>query len=247
MKVSIIMPSYNSSSTIVESVKSVLAQTYCNWELIIVDDCSTDDTYELIQSFLSDKRITCYRLERNSGAPSSPRNLGIDKSNGDVICFLDSDDIWYPEKLEAQITYMEDNKLDFTYSTYDIYNIANSTQLTYHPLPFTNYRLSLIKNVIGCLTVAVRRTCLSDARFKHIGTEDYEFWLRILKEKNITAHCCSDRALAQYRVYENSRSSGKLKLIKEHWNIFYNEQRFNVFLASFVFLKFLFNYFLKYK
>ena len=104
--VSIIMPSYNTAKYIEESIKSVLAQTYMNWELLIVDDCSTDNTDEIVQPFLSDKRVKYLKNEKNSGAAIS-RNRALREAKGKWIAFLDSDDLWMPEKLEKQIAFMK--------------------------------------------------------------------------------------------------------------------------------------------
>ena len=116
--VSVIMPSYNTASYISDSIKSVLAQTYSNWELIIVDDCSTDNTDAIVAEFLSDKRIRYYKNPYNSGAAQS-RNRALREAKGRYIAFLDSDDLWLPEKLEKQIRFMQKNGFYFTYSCYE--------------------------------------------------------------------------------------------------------------------------------
>ena len=117
--VSIIMPSYNTAKYIEESIKTVLNQTYTNWELIIVDDCSTDDTDLIIKPYLEDKRIKYLKNEKNSGAAVS-RNYALREAQGKWIAFLDSDDLWHPEKLERQIEFMEENGYKFTYTDYKI-------------------------------------------------------------------------------------------------------------------------------
>ena len=115
--VSIIMPSYNTAKFISETIKSVLAQTYTNWELIIVDDCSTDNTDEVIKPYLSDPRIYYIKNEANSGAAVS-RNRALREARGKWIAFLDSDDLWLPEKLEKQILFMKKNDYHFSYTNY---------------------------------------------------------------------------------------------------------------------------------
>ena len=117
--VSIIMPSYNTAKYISESIKSVQAQTHTNWELIIVDDCSTDNTDEIISEFLSDSRIRYIKNEQNSGAAVS-RNRALREAKGKWIAFLDSDDLWLPDKLEKQIRFMQENGYKFTYTDYRI-------------------------------------------------------------------------------------------------------------------------------
>ena len=114
--VSIIMPSYNTGRYIAESIRSVLAQTYTLWELIIVDDCSTDDTEEVVKTF-NDSRIRFLKNEKNCGAALT-RNRAIREANGEWIAFLDSDDLWAPDKLEKQLAFMKENGYVFSYHDY---------------------------------------------------------------------------------------------------------------------------------
>ena len=115
--VSIIMPSFNTGKYITETIESVLAQSYKNWELIIVDDCSSDNTDEIVSTYLSDDRIHYLKNEKNSGAAFS-RNIALRKAKGKWIAFLDSDDLWLPEKLELQLAYMKKNNYAFSYTDY---------------------------------------------------------------------------------------------------------------------------------
>jgi glycosyltransferase involved in cell wall biosynthesis len=115
--VSIIMPSYGTAYFIAESIESVQAQSYTNWELIIVDDCSKDNTDEVVKPFLSDQRIRYLKNEKNSGAAVS-RNRALREAKGRWIAFLDSDDLWMPDKLEKQISFMEKNNYHFSYTNY---------------------------------------------------------------------------------------------------------------------------------
>ena len=115
--VSIIMPSFNTASFIAESIESVQAQSYTNWELIIVDDCSTDNTDEVVKPYLSVQRIRYLKNEKNSGAAVS-RNRALREAKGRWIAFLDSDDLWMPDKLEKQIQFMEKNGYHFSYTSY---------------------------------------------------------------------------------------------------------------------------------
>ena len=118
-KVSIIMPAYNCAKYITESIASVTAQTYTNWELLIVDDASTDNTQQVVEALAqSDSRIKYIRLEKNSGAAVA-RNTAIEKADGRYLAFLDSDDLWYPEKLKKQLEFMQENGYSFTCTTYE--------------------------------------------------------------------------------------------------------------------------------
>ena len=127
--VSIIMPSYNTGRFISETIESVLVQTYSNWELIIVDDCSTDNTDEVVKNYLSDDRIHYIKNEINSGAAVS-RNRALREANGKWIAFLDSDDLWEPDKLNKQIAFMENNDYHFSYTNYiQIKKLLNKNHL----------------------------------------------------------------------------------------------------------------------
>jgi len=119
--VSIIMPSYNTAEYIAESIQSVLSQSYLDWELIVVDDCSTDNTDEVIKPYLADERIKYIKNATNSGAAVS-RNRALCEARGKWIAFLDSDDIWMPDKLEKQVSYMEENDYHFSYTNYSEIN-----------------------------------------------------------------------------------------------------------------------------
>lgn len=243
--ISIIMPCYNSASTISKSIDSVSAQSYSNWELIIVDDCSTDRTPDIISQYIkSGLNIKYFRLPSNTGSPVSPRNVGIGASSGDYVSFLDSDDVWLPNKLNIQLDFMEKNECSFTYSPYFINR--GGIQTLYTPPVSVGFKQLISLNVIGCLTVMISRDLLGDFRFKHILVEDFELWLRILCEKNILARSCSDAPLAIYNVEQNSRSSNKMKLIKGYFHIF------NIFINSKVLsllhvLRYFYNFFYKYK
>lgn len=246
--ISIVMPCYNAASTIGEAMESVRQQSYSNWELIVVDDNSDDRTPEVIKEHThKDKRIRFFQLEMNSGGPAMPRNKGLDHSRGEIICFLDADDIWYPEKLEIQVSHMINKRVLFSYSAYDIRQKESKTLKQYTPESQTDYQALLRKNTIGCLTVAIHKSLVKKNRFKDIGHEDHEFWLRIAKSQNIQAHCCSEKPLAEYRQMNASRSSNKLKMALAQWHIFYRELELGLSKAIVCYLIFLFNYIWKYR
>ena len=194
--VSIIMPSYNTAPYIEETMQSVLNQTYTNWELIIVDDCSTDNTDEVL-SRISDSRIRILKNDRNSGAAVS-RNRALREAKGQWIAFLDSDDLWMPEKLEKQISFMEKNGYSFSYTNYeeiDVYGNKTGVSVT-GPKKITkagmfNYCWP------GCLTVMFDATKIGLIQIKDIKkNNDYAMWLKV---------CCKadcyllDECLGQYR------------------------------------------------
>ena len=195
--VSIIMPSYNTANYIAASIQSVLDQTYPNWELIIVDDCSTDDTDAVVAPFLTDARIRYLKNERNSGAAIS-RNRALREAKGRWIAFLDSDDLWYPTKLEAQLKFMQSHGYHFSYTNYEELNEAGAQ---------TGVLVSGPKRITktgmydfcwpGCLTVmydaeAVGLVQIADIR----KNNDYAMWLKVCQK----ADCyLLDTCLAQYR------------------------------------------------
>lgn len=182
--VSIIMPSYNTAEYICESIQSVQAQTYPNWELIIVDDCSTDETDEVVRSFLADARIRYLKNEKNSGAAIS-RNYALREAKGRWIAFLDSDDLWSPEKLEKQIQFMEANHYAFTCTDYRI-------QLNGEWLPYiyTSPRVITKRKLynycyFSTITVMYDRNVVGLVQIKDIRkNNDYALWLKVIEKAN---------------------------------------------------------------
>ena len=218
-KVSIIMPSYNTANYIAESIKSVLTQTYNNWELIIVDDCSTDNTDDIVADFLVDNRIKYLKNEQTSGAAIS-RNRALREANGKWIAFLDSDDLWNPEKLEKQISYMKNNNYCFSYTNYieiDENSMKNGRFVT-GPKRISKHGMYNYCWV-GCLTVMYDAEKIGLIQIADIKkNNDYAMWLKVCK----IADCyLLDETLAKYRKRSGSISNhGYLKLIKWHYKLF---------------------------
>ncbi len=226
--VSIIMPNYNSEKYIEATIKSVLAQTYQNWELLFVDDCSSDTSLELANAF-QDKRIHIFSMNENSGAALA-RNKAIEEAKGKWIAFLDSDDLWSPEKLEKQITYMQNNGISFLYTDYEVIDENNRITSTFKPrLDVCKYKDILKHNHIGCLTVIYDSEKLGKVFMptNAIKREDMACWLSILKNGEV-AHCLHE-CLAQYKAHSNSVSSNKLKMMKYQWQVYRKVERINVF------------------
>ncbi len=224
--VSIIMPSYNTGRFIGETIDSVLAQTYGNWELIIVDDCSTDDTDSVVQKYLGDERIRYIKNEKNSGAAVS-RNRALREATGKWIAFLDSDDLWEPEKLEKQIAFMEENGYSFSYTNYaeiDEESIPNGKWVT-GPKRITKHGMY---NYcwMGCLTVMYDRETVGLIQIEDIKkNNDYAMWLKAC----LKADCyLFDEILAKYRRRGGSISNhGYTKLIKWHYKLFREAEKKN--------------------
>ena len=232
--VSIITPLYNSEKYIAETIESVLAQTYTNWEMIIVDDCSKDNGVRVVEEYQKkDKRIKLYKNEINRGV-SYTRNKAIDLANGKYIAFLDSDDLWKKEKLEKQIKFMEDNNVVLSYTAYEKMNEDGSKRGEIRVPDKLNYN-ELLKNcLIGFLTAIYRKEELKGFKFVNSKAEDYIFWLSILKKIDYAYGI--DEILASYRVVNNSRSSNKLDIVKFHWKIYRDIEKLNFFKVCYYYL-----------
>ena len=226
--VSIIMPNYNSEKYVEATIKSVLAQTYQNWELIFVDDRSTDKSLDIVRSF-GDDRIKIFQNEVNSGAAIT-RNKAIEEAKGRWIAFLDSDDLWVTEKLEKQIMYMHDCEICFSYTDYHVIDESNKVITTFRPhLDVCTYEDILKHNHIGCLTAIYDSDKLGKVFMPvdAIKREDFACWLSILKN-GVQAYCLHE-CLAQYKVHSNSVSSNKLKMMKYQWQVYRKVEKLPVF------------------
>lgn len=228
--VSIIMPSYNTGRYIAESIKSVQAQTYKNWELIIVDDCSTDNTDEVVAEF-NDERIHYLKNKKNSGAAVS-RNRALREANGRWIAFLDSDDLWYVDKLEKQIRFMQENRYAFSYTNYE--EINEESKLT--GVEVTGPKRITRRGMYnycwpGCLTVMYDANVVGLIQIKDIKkNNDYAMWLKVCKK---TDCYLLDERLAQYRKGRSGSISthSYMVLIKWHYRLFREAERQSI-LAS---------------
>ncbi len=216
--VSIIMPSYNTARYIGESIQSVLAQTYTNWELIIVDDCSTDNTDEMVAA-IEDARIRYLKNDKNSGAAVS-RNRALKEARGRWIAFLDSDDLWLPEKLEKQIAFMEANDYHFSYTDYVEIDEASNLTGVHVTGPKRITRTGMYNYCWpGCLTVMYDANVVELIQIADIRkNNDYAMWLKICKKAE--CYLLSDK-LAKYRKRSGSISNhGYKELIKWHYRLF---------------------------
>lgn len=224
--VSIIMPAYNGGAYIEDAVKSVILQSYTNWELLIIDDQSSDNSLDIAYSFSkTDERIRVIALKKNSGVANA-RNVGIGKSTGDYIAFLDSDDCWKKDKLSKQIKFMEENNYSFTFSSAEIMNENGEPLNKIRTAPSQiDYKTLLKGNPINCLTVIIKKADVENIMMPLIKHEDYATWLNLLQRNNILYAYGMKESLAYYRVSNNSVSSNKVKTLKWTWNIFFNHQK----------------------
>lgn len=223
--ISIITPAYNSERFIGDAINSVLEQTYPNWEMVIVDDCSTDKTVEVIKQY-KDPRIILIALEENGG-PAIARNTAMDNANGRFYAFLDSDDQWVPQKLEKQLQFMLENDIAFSYTSYSkVDEVGTDLDKVVHVPKTISYNRLIKDNIIGCLTVMVDRDKVGSLKMVNIRTrQDWVLWLEILK-RGFTAYGLQE-VLAKYRERHNSVSSNKMKMIKQNWKVYVEIEGFN--------------------
>ena len=245
--VSIITPVYNTEKYIGETIDSVIKQTYQNWEMIIVDDLSTDNSVELISKICEQEaKIRLIQLEKNGGSGIA-RNRAISEARGKYIAFLDSDDIWLPQKLEVQIHLMEDNDWALSHSSFGYINEdGGEIRETYHVSKFpVSYKQLLKRTEIGCLTAVYNSQKLGKVYMsEHRRKQDYALWLKILK-KGYLSHGI-DQKLALYRQRTGAATSKKYKLIIKHYSFLKETQGFSSFQAIYYTFHWMINGLLKY-
>lgn len=218
--VSIVMPVYNAVDHLKYSIDSVLAQTHGNWELLIVIDCkSSDASLEIARRMaLSDIRIQVITSDLCTDV-SSNRNKAIEEAKGQFVAFLDSDDIWLPEKLAYQVSFMEVKKVNISYHSFDVINEDGGIKGPRRQAKYrVGYRDLLKNNCMGCLTVMVRRSFIKDKRMKNIHHEDLHFWLQLLQEGGYAFPI--KETLAQYRIRKNSLSENKIQCAIWRWQLY---------------------------
>lgn len=243
--ISIIMPVYNSSEYIEESILSVLSQTYSNWELILVDDCSTDDSITRIEKYLKDPRIKLFKNIDNIG-PALTRNIALNNTNGEYITFLDSDDFWTSDKLEKQIQFMVSNQLGISHGNY--YFCSSSGEIiksviTDHKI---DYKILLKGNQFKIMTMMLSKKLLANKRFDNIKHEDYAFFLDCLKKEKFSVRYTDDID-SFCRIGKVSVSSNKLKSAIWTFNIYQKHQKLGFLKSIYYFINYTINGLIKYK
>ena len=232
IKIDIILPNFNSSDYIKETIKSIIDQTFKNWKLIIVDDCSDKKTRTILKKFSKNKRIKIYWLKKNKGAGYC-RNYAIKKSKSPYLAFIDSDDIWKKDKLETQLRFMENNNYLFTYTNYETFG-----KKIKFISPAKEYDFNKFVNdtSICTSTMIIKRNILKNTEFINSEIcEDYFFKCKILKICN--AYCLDD-FLTKYRIRNNSLQNSSLKNFYWIWKINRDYNKFN-FLEKFFSLFFI--------
>jgi teichuronic acid biosynthesis glycosyltransferase TuaG len=238
--VSILTPTFNAEKYIRATIESVQNQSYQNWEMILIDDASTDKTVKIIKEFAQgDDRIKLFKLEKNCGNGFA-RNAALEKATGKYIAYLDADDIWFPEKLEKQIQFLKINKQHFTFSFYDCIDeegndlnrkVESPNPLTYKQLFFCNYvgNLTAIYDVDYFGKIALQATQ---------KRQDWRIWLTILKQ--IKTAKPVPESLAFYRIRKDSVSSSKFKLIKHNFGVYREFHGCNFVFSVLLMIRFLF-------
>jgi teichuronic acid biosynthesis glycosyltransferase TuaG len=239
-KISIITPAYN-AFYIEETIQSVLKQTYTNWEMIVVDDNSKDDTVERVKKHQNtDERIMLMPLEQNVG-PAEARNIALRAAKGNFVAFLDSDDMWGKEKLEKQLRFMLQNNHAFTFHGYNVVsedgkNIVGTIQVPEK----INYRQYLRNTIIGCLSVMIDIEKTGKIQMPLIrSSHDMALWLDVLK-RGYEAYGMQE-VLASYRLVSSSNTAKKLKAAKDVWKVYRDIEKLNFFYSLFNFAGYAFN------
>lgn len=231
--VSIITPTYNCGKFIGETIESVQRQTYTNWEMVIVDDCSKDRTKEIVKEYINkDARIKYYCLKNNSGAAVA-RTRAMQLADGEYMAFLDADDLWSEDKLEKQIQFMRQNNYAFSCTAYEqIDEEGNLINKIVKTIPKTDYNRLLLDCPVGNSTVMYSVKKMGKFEVPNIRKRnDDALWLQMLKrEKYIMG---MPDVLMKYRIRKNSISSNKLKVIKYHWILYRKIEHLNIFRSLF--------------
>jgi len=238
--VSIITPAYNCAEFIEECIESVLNQTYQNWEMLIVNDKSTDNTQFIVESYAKkDPRIKLFNQEKNAGAAAA-RNKALELSQGRFVAFLDSDDAWKPNKLERQLEFMLENKYGFTFTSYEIMSVKPLDKKKIFRAPKKiNYNQYLRNTIIGNLTVIMDKELLGEIRVEVGYLEDVLTWMKYLRQGHIAYGL--DENLAMYRVAENSVSSNKFKNAKRYFWCLREKQKLSLIKSIFCQIGYMFN------
>ncbi|WP_430536125.1 glycosyltransferase family 2 protein [Listeria rocourtiae] len=239
--VSIIMPTYNSGESLHESIISVLNQTYRNWELLVVDDYSSDATPQNLKKLArEDARIIPVFLTENRGSGFA-RNEGISRAKGQYIAFLDSDDLWHKEKLSRQLTFMKEQAHGFTFTAYHVFEeVPERQKRTVHVPEKISYTELLKNTIIGCLTVMIDREKVGDFRMPLLRTrQDTATWLSILKQQDYAYGMTEP--LAYYRLSTASLSSNKWKMLQKNWQMYRQHEGLPLVYASYVFCCYVFH------
>ncbi len=239
--VSIIIPTFNSAKYIEKTIRSVQNQTYQDWEMIIVDDCSTDETYNIVRKIAkADMRIHIFEQDKNAGAAMA-RNRALDTSSGRFIAYLDADDIWLQDKLEKQVSFMVENNYGFSCASYEVVDDkGNDLNKKIHMLPKVDYIGFLTNNLLQTVGIMVD-TNIVDKKYLIMPDmrrrQDAATWLQILK----AGYKCYglNEVLGQYRRTDNSLSSNKIKAAKGVWHLYRKTEKLSLAFSCYCFARYI--------
>lgn len=240
--VSIVVPVYNAEKFLAETIETVLNQTYENWELLLVNDCSKDNSLGIYEKYKKDKRIIWHNQEKNGGAALA-RNKGIELAKGQYICFLDADDLWEKEKLEKQVKFMQDNNCEFAFTGYEFADENGKPNGKKVSVPSTiNYKQALKNTTIWTSTVMfdMRKLSKEDIYMPNVRRgQDTATWWKVLKK--IKCAYGLNEVLSFYRRTNESLSANKLTALKRTWNLYRNVEKLNIFSSAYNFCWYCFN------
>ncbi|SFV88919.1 Putative N-acetylgalactosaminyl-diphosphoundecaprenol glucuronosyltransferase [hydrothermal vent metagenome] len=243
--VSVITPSYNSAMFIKQTIESVIKQTHQKWEMIIIDDCSTDASVNIIRDYIQkDSRIRLITLEENSG-PAIARNKGIKVAKGKYLTFIDSDDIWNEYFLEKSIKFINIKECDFIFASYERVDENLKSILKPFIVPKkVNYHDVLKTCSISCLTAFMDMHNIGKFYMENVGHEDYTLWLKILKK--IDCAYGIQEPLAKYRISNNSLSRNKIQSALWQWQIYRKIEKLSLIKSIYYFVQYAYYGFKKY-
>lgn len=231
-EVSVVMPAYNAERYIEEAIRSVMGQTFQNWELLVLDDCSTDSTAAVVEKLAEeDSRIVFLRNPQNMGVART-RNRALDLCRGNYVALLDSDDVWTSDKLQKQLDLAAETGADIIYCSYGIINEHGVHTCEDFIVPKeTDFETFLTRSVISCSTALLSAKITKQYRFHtDFYHEDLELWYRLLRD-GFTARGVTD-VLAQYRVMDGTRASNKLRNARFRWRIYRDAMGFSVWKST---------------
>lgn len=241
MYISVITPVHNSSDYIADTIDSVINQTHQNWEMILVDDFSSDNSVEIIQAYQGkDDKIRLIQSNTNVGAAEA-RNIALRQAKGDYIAFLDSDDIWLPNKLERQLQFMKSNNYAFSFTAYHRVNQSNTEIINRIGVPkYIGYKGFLRNTIIGTLTVMIDKRQTGYFEMPNIrSSHDIALWCDLLK-RGFKAYGINE-VLAYYRLVGDSNTAQKWKAAKDVWRVYRNIEKLSFPESVFNFCFYTFN------
>lgn len=244
--VSIVMPIYNAENHLMKAIESVLKQTYQNWELLLINDCSSDQSLKIIKTYEKfDDRIKCINNGENKGAALS-RNIALKKSVGEYIAFLDSDDVWFEDKIEKQLEFMIGNDILMCHGDYNFIDEKDFVLKTIITDKEINYKKLLRENQIKTSFLIIKKEICQKIKFHNIKHEDFAFFLELLKKNSISS-VKNEYLCGSYRILSTSLSANKVKSAIWTWSIYRKHLKLNHLTSTYYFFCYIIRCIKKYK